>query len=139
MKHFVIAALAPALLCGCASLEPEPCTAEWVEWKTDAIFTPFADAHRGTVKDLADFSRKLDKPGPFTMIMMASKIDDLNDLAEDFQTEIAPELKAAADQCGDPKPFVESFSNFLRREGVEEDLLIWVETLGAVAALHTVK
>lgn len=133
MKRLLLAAALPVLLTACASLEPEPCTAEWVQWKTDQVLTPFAQDNRGLINDLRDFSQNLEDPGPFTMLRMASKLQEFQDLATDFQTDIMPELEAAVDQCGSPAQFVPAFTNFLREQGVEEEMLVWVEAVGTLA------
>lgn len=130
---YLAAALGFAALGACASLEPEPCSADWIQWKTEQTLKPFAAEHRGLISDLRGFSKNLDNPGPVTMLRMASKLDDFRDLASDFQDGVMPELRLAADQCGSPAKFVPAFTTFLRDEGVEEDMLAWVETLGALA------
>ncbi|MEO1101540.1 MAG: hypothetical protein AAFW65_06810 [Pseudomonadota bacterium] len=133
MKRLLLSAALPVLLTACASLEPEPCTAEWVQWKTDRVLTPFAQDNRGLINDLRDFSQDLEDPGPFTMLRMAVKLEEFQNLAGDFQTDIMPELEAAVDQCGSPAKFVPAFTNFLREQGVEEEMLVWVEAVGTLA------
>lgn len=133
MKRLLLATALPVLLTACASLEPDPCTTEWVQWKTDQVLTPFARDNRGLISDLRDFSQSLENPSPFTMLRMAAKLQEFQDLATDFQTDIMPELEAAVDQCGSPAQFVPAFTSFLREQGVEEEMLVWVETLGTLA------
>ena len=41
MMRGVAFVLTLTALAGCASLEPEPCTPEWVDWQTDRILDPF--------------------------------------------------------------------------------------------------
>lgn len=134
MKRLLLATALPVLLTACASLEPEPCTTEWVQWKTDRVLTPFAQDNRGLINDLRDFSQNLEDPGPFTMLRMAVKLQEFQDLATDFQTDIMPELEAAIDQCDSPAQFVPAFTNFLREQGVEEEMLVWVEAVGTLAS-----
>ncbi|MEL6474485.1 MAG: hypothetical protein AAFQ21_10405 [Pseudomonadota bacterium] len=133
MLKSIAGALALLSISACASLEPEPCSAEWVQWKTDRVLGSFAADNRGLINDLRDFSENLDDPGPLTMMRMASKLDDFRDLATDFQSNVMPELEAAIDQCGTPAKFVPAFTSFLRDEGVEEDMLDWIELIGEFA------
>lgn len=134
---YLIAAAAPLALAACASLQPEPCTTEWVEWKTDQVLTPFARDNRGLIRDLRDFSQDMRDPGPITLMLMASKLDDFRDLATDFQDDVLPELRAAVDTCGEPAQFVPAFTGFLRKQGVEEDMLVWIDAIGAAAAAQS--
>ena len=133
MRRLIAASFGLMTLAACATLEPEPCTAEWVEWKTDRVLGSFARDHRGLISDLRDFSKNLEDPGPLTLLRMASKVEDFQALAEDFQGNIMPELETAVAQCGTPEKFIPAFTGFLRNEGVEDDMLVWVETLGALA------
>lgn len=129
----ILAASALASLAACATTPPpEPCTAAWVEYQTDKVLKPFAREHRGLIKDLQSLEGKLDKPGPFTMIRLASLADDLRDVAEDFETDVVPELQAAADTCGTDARIVTAFTDMLRDEGVDGQALAWVEGLGVI-------
>ena len=133
MKRF-IALPALAALAACASLEPEPCSAEWVRWKTDQTLQPFAREHRGMIDALRDFSTGLEEPGPLTIMRIAARMEDFRRLAEDFQSDVMPELEAAVRQCGTSAEFVPAFADFLREEGVEEEMVGWIELIGEFAA-----
>lgn len=128
----LIAATFLITLTACATMEPEPCTAEWVEWKTDRIFTDFARANSGELRSLKTFAKTLEngKMGPMTALRMPSMIEDFKDLAEDFETRTLPELNAAVNQCGTPQQLIPAFTTFLRKEGVGEDVIGWVELIG---------
>ena len=129
MKFQFLLALISVSLCACASLEPEPCTAEWVEWKTQNTLAPFAQTHKGTVQDLVRFSKNLEDPGPLTLITLPSKLEDLTTLAEAFKLDVLPELQSAAAQCETAKPFITAFSSFLEEEGVDQEMIALLTTL----------
>ena len=93
--------------------QPEPCTPEWVEWKTDRVLDKFADAHRGTVRDLREVSGRIENPSVLTAIRIASLAADSHDLVRDFNEIVMP-----------------AFTGFLRREGVGEDVIDWIEAFG---------
>jgi len=129
----IFAAAALAFLPACATTPPpEACTAAWFEYKTDEVLKPFAREHRGLIKDLRSLDGKIDKPGPFTMIRMASLADDLMEVATDFEDDIVPELRSAADTCGTDPKLVTAFTDMLRDEGVDGQVLAWVEGLGII-------
>ena len=122
------------LLTACTSA-PKPCTPEWVEYKTDRILGEFARIHRNDVNRLRDFASALqdDEPSPLLMMQIPARIENFKDLARDFEAQALPELNAAIDQCGDPQVLVPAFTSFLRKEGVGEDVIEWVEVLAPLA------
>ncbi|WP_158085778.1 hypothetical protein [Henriciella aquimarina] len=125
-------AISLATATGCAT-QPDPCTPEWIEWKTDQILTRFARSHSGTVQALRDISGQVESPNALTAIRVATMIDDFEALAQDFDRIVMPELNDAIRLCGEPRNFVPAFSEFLRREGVGEDVIGWIEAIGYVA------
>ena len=134
MKIWTAAILSTALLGACATT-PEPCTPEWVEWKTEKVLTRFALANRGEVNRLRNFSEDLqsDNIGPLIALQIPGMIDDFKDLAESFEANALPALNAAADQCGGVQTLAPAFATFLRKEGVGEDVLEWVELITVLA------
>ncbi|MCF6329355.1 MAG: hypothetical protein L3J02_06110, partial [Henriciella sp.] len=71
--------------------------------------------------------------GPMTMLRIPAMIEDFKTLATEFEHVALPELNAAIDQCGSAEKLIPAFTSFLRKEGVGEDVLEWVELLGAFA------
>jgi hypothetical protein len=123
-----------AMLGACATT-PEPCTPEWVEWKSEKILKRFAYANYGEVKRLRDFSEDLrsDDIGPLTALQIPGMIQDFKALAEDFEADVLPALNDAVDQCGSVQALAPALTEFLRGEGVGEDVLEWVELLTVIA------
>ncbi len=123
-----------AMLGACATT-PEPCTPEWVEWKSEKVLKRFAYANYGEVKRLRDFSEDLraDDIGPLTALQIPGMIQDFKALAEDFEADVLPALNDAVDQCGSVQALAPALTEFLRGEGVGEDVLEWVELLTVIA------
>lgn len=123
-----------AMLGACATT-PEPCTPEWVEWKSEKILKRFAYANYGEVKRLRDFSEDLrgDDFGPLTALQIPGMIQNFKALAEDFEADVLPALNDAVDQCGSVQALAPALTEFLRSEGVGEDVLEWVELLTVIA------
>jgi hypothetical protein len=117
-----------ASLAACASVEPEPCTAEWVDYRTDKVLKKFALNNRGMINDLRKLQGENGDIDPFVALQLASKTKQIQRFADTFQTIVVPELEAAVDQCGNDK-LVPAFTEFLRGEGVGEKTLEWVEPL----------
>ena len=55
-----LAALAILLvpLAACATRVPEPCTAEWIDYKTDKVLHKFAARNRGLINDFRKLTRE---------------------------------------------------------------------------------
>lgn len=126
------AALAATLLSGCASLEPEPCTPEWVDFKTEQITRPFVSKYRSEIRTLRDLSGDLDNPGPLTTMRLIGQADTIADMFEDFQDSAVPEIEAAVAQCDSPRMASQLLVSMLEREGVEGDVINWIEALGVL-------
>ena len=123
-----------AMLGACATT-PEPCTPEWVEWKSEKILTRFALANRSEVNRLRDFSETLDGDdiSPLVALQIPGMIEDFKVLANEFEADVLPALNAAVDECGSVQALAPALTQFLRDEGVGEDVLEWVELLAAIA------
>ena len=50
-----------------------------------------------------------------------------------------PELQSAVEQCGTPEKFIPAFTGFLRDEGIDEEMLKWIDTLGTLAIDQSTK
>ena len=131
MIRFAAAAASLALVTACAT-QPEPCTPEWVQWKSEKVLNAFASDHRGFIKELRNIEGKLENPGPLTALRIIGLADDAAVVIEDFQAEVMPQLRSAYQQCGTVEKMMPTFVKFLRQEGVSEETLKWVEGLGAM-------
>jgi hypothetical protein len=131
MLRPTLAALTLAAITACATV-PDPCTPEWVEYKTEKVLTSFARSNYGEVHRLKNFADTLEngKMGPLTALKIPGMIDDFKKLAVSFEKKALPELNAAVELCGDPQTLIPAFTGFLRKEGVGEEVLEWVEVLG---------
>lgn len=118
----------------CATVAPEPCTPEWVEWKTDAVLSDFARGNRGEIRRLTRLAETLqsDTASPLTAFRLPGMIEDFQRLAADFETIALPEFNAAMSECGQSETLVPLFTELLRRQGVSEEILEWTVFLGAV-------
>lgn len=119
------------LLTSCATLEPEPCTSEWVEWRTDQITSQFSRQYRSELLDMKRFAERLENPSPLVLLEMTSRLQEFRTIAADFSTNIVPELRSAVDQCGTPTQFATAFSGFLEDQGMPDSILTWIEEIAA--------
>lgn len=134
MRLSRLAAVSAAVLLASCATSPEPCTPEWVEWKTEKVLTNFSLAHYSEVNRLRRFADALqDDPGPLTLLQVPSMIEEFKSLASEFETDAWPALQAAASACGSVEALAPAFISYLEKEGVGEDVLEWVELLAAFA------
>jgi hypothetical protein len=125
------AALATA---GCAT-EPKPCTAEWVDWKTDRFFDEFVRDHREDIVDLRNATTSLDPSGKrdaadYAALAVAGA--KALGLAGDFLSDTVPATRQALAQCGTAPKATQLFASLLRREGFSDSAVKAVEDLGVV-------
>jgi len=131
-----LAALALAclpILSSCAST-PEPCTSEWVHWKTERFVTRFVKDHQ---KEFADARNSgalfsgmsgLDTSGGIPMMLLAA--GGMLTLTSDFMNDLWPELRDAVSECDTAPRAAELFASILREQGVNERAAKAVEDLG---------
>ncbi|MEZ5936612.1 MAG: hypothetical protein R3C52_00160 [Hyphomonadaceae bacterium] len=130
-----LAVLGAALpVTGCASLEPEPCTQDWVDWKKDRILSAFARDHVGDIGFVRDISDVLDsgQPSGVIALRLAAAAPRVGRLVTDFTDRAVPEVRSAIAQCGTGPRAGELFADMLRKEGVDENTLAWVQTLSVL-------
>ena len=118
-------ALATCPLAACVTA-PEPCTQEWVEYKTDHILGEFASDNRGLINDLKRITNDEGDLNTFATMRLMSRTDDLQNFADSFQNVVPPELELALVECGQSEQFAPALTGFLRDEGVDEEALQWV-------------
>lgn len=132
-KLLIGAVLATGLsVASCATFEPEPCSGDWVKWRTDQVTRDFRSQYSGEFRDLASFSRQLENPSPLLVLQMTSRLKAFESMARDFSGTVMPELRSAVDQCGTPTKFAGAFSDLLREQGVEGQVLDWVTSTAAL-------
>ncbi len=135
IRSLAAAIVAFPLLSGCASFEPEPCTAQWFDWKTERIIGQFVYDHRKQIADLRDVAPAmfgpeggLEKIAP-TSLLVLTAIGALQ-LTMDFAEDTWPEINNAIGQCATAPKASRLFADMLRREGVDDRAVRAIEDLG---------
>ena len=123
-----LAALAFSLLplAACATMEPEPCTAEWIDYKTDKVLHKFASENRGLINDFRKLAREDGGVDPLVAFTLSRKSAQIQKFADSFNRIVLPELEAALDRCGRQEEFVPAFTSFLQKEGVSDEAISWI-------------
>lgn len=124
-----IIGLAALIVSGCASVQPDPCTTEWVQWRTDKITNQFSRQYRGELRDMRRFASKLENPSPLILIELPTRLEAFQSMATDFSDTVMPELRSAVDQCGLSSEFGSAFTGFLQDQGMPDAVLGWIEEI----------
>jgi hypothetical protein len=135
MIRSMLAALAALpTLSGCNTM-PEPCTAEWFDWKTERILGEFVYDHRKQINDLRDVAPTMFGPeggleqiAPTSMLVLTA-IGALQ-LVADFGNDAWPEITDAVSECSSAPDASRLFADMLRREGVDERAVRAIEDVG---------
>jgi hypothetical protein len=140
MKRAVIAGLAALLMgggamsvSGCATT-PEPCTSEWVHWKTERFVADFVRGHAKQFNDARNATAMFSGAGGINtsagipaMILTAAGVITL---ATDFMSDLWPEVSDALSQCDTAPRAAQLFASILREQGVDERAARAVEDMG---------
>lgn len=139
MANFVrmrLAALALACLpvvSACATT-PEPCTSEWIHWKTERFVAAFVRDHQKEFQDarnsalLFSGTSGIDTSGGIPMIVLTAA--GVISLASDFMNDLWPEVRDAVSECDTASRAAQLFSSILREQGVDERAAKAIEDLG---------
>ena len=120
------------VLAGCASVEPAPCSSEWVEARLEAKLRPFAIKNARNIQQLRQAASYIDGQTVTGAMRIAQAVNTLQNMAEDFGDEVMPEFREVSRQCGGDREAVTVFTEFLRDEGVDREVLAWVDALADV-------
>jgi hypothetical protein len=135
MKRTIAASLAALVLgaSGCASM-PEPCTSEWVHWKTERFVAEFVRDHQKEFGDARNSAAMfsgvggIDTSGGIPMMILAAA--GVIGLASDFMSDLWPEVSDAMSECDTAPRAAQLFASILRDQGVDERAAKAVEDLG---------
>ena len=135
MKLIIATALAAMTLgvSGCATT-PEPCTSEWVHWKTERFVAAFVNDHQKEFRDARNsavmFSGVggIDTSANIPMIVLTAA--GVLSLASDFMNDLWPEVRDAVSECDTAPRAAQLFSSILREQGVDERAAKAIEDMG---------
>jgi hypothetical protein len=136
IRSLAAIALGLPLLFGCMTT-PEPCTAEWVDWKTERVIGRFVSDHRREIDSLRQVAPTMFGPeGGLEQIapssMMVLTAIGAVQLTLDFVNDAWPEITDAVAECSAPPEASRLFASMLRREGIDERAVRAIENLGSL-------
>lgn len=136
MKTIAAAMLALPVLASCATT-PQPCTSEWVDWKTERIIGQFVADHGREIGELREIAPVMFGPegglqdiAPTSMLVLTA-IGAL-DLVLEFGSEAWPQITEAVAECAAEPDATYLFAGMLRDQGVDERAVQAIERLGNI-------
>jgi hypothetical protein len=140
MFRSLAAALLMLPVISACTTTPEPCTAEWIDWKTERILGEFVYDHRKQIDDLREQAPRmfgpegdLERIAP-TSLLVLTAIGALQ-LVVDFADDAWPEIADAVSECSSAPDASRLFADMLRREGVDDRAVRAIEDLGGLVDL----
>ncbi len=129
----------PVLFVAACATQPEPCTAEWFDWKTSRFFDEFFREHREDVVELRGLTANLNTEDKSlgNIAVLASAAGKAINLGSDFFNDTVPAINSAVSQCGTTPKATQLFASFLRREGFDERSVKAIEDLGVILDRNT--
>lgn len=136
MKSIAAAMLVLPMLASCATT-PQPCTSEWVDWKTERIIGQFVVEHRDQIGKLREIAPIMFGPegglqdiAPTSMLVLTA-IGAL-DLVLEFGSDAWPQITDAVAECAAEPDAAYLFAGMLRDQGVDERAVQAIERLGNI-------
>lgn len=136
MKH-LIALLTLSILCfsisGCATA-PDPakvCTSEWIGERSDKAISRIERKASRSLKSLQKAGESWARgktPNPFQMLMLSNSLKGLEKELKNGQG--IRDLKTLSATCDDPKIISDAMGGFLRKQGLPDNIINFIEGMG---------
>lgn len=136
MKH-LIALLTLSILCfsisGCATA-PDPakvCTSEWIGKRSDKAISRIERKASRSLKSLQKAGESWARgktPNPFQMLMLSNSLKGLEKELKNGQG--IRDLKTLSATCDDPKIISDAMGGFLRKQGLPDNIINFIEGMG---------
>ena len=141
MKHFgtsLIFACLTLSLTGCATA-PDPakvCTSEWIGERSDKAISRIEKKASRTIKPLKKASEKWAQgktPNPVQLFLLSNSLKSLEKELKNGQG--IKDLKTLSATCNDPKIISDAMGGFLRKQGLSDNIINFIEGMGVYQEL----
>ena len=118
---------------GCATA-PDPakvCTSEWIGKRSDRAISRIeskASRSLNSLQKAGESWAKGKKPNPFQMLMLSNSLKGLEKELKNGQG--IRDLKILAATCDDPKIISDAMGGFLRKQGLPDNIINFIEGMG---------
>lgn len=122
-----VGAVSLPVISACASLDVDPCSRQGIEYRMNRILKDYARDNRGEINDLKQAASYLEGQSSFGAMRLAFAVQSLRRMVDRFQEDVVPDVQEIALECNVADPLQDVFIDFLRDEGVKNEVLEWVE------------
>ena len=136
MKHFgtsLIFACLTLALTGCATA-PDPakvCTSEWIGERSDKAISRIQSKASSSLKSLRKAGESWSKGNKPNFIQMALLSRSLKGLENELKNGRGMrDLKTVAATCNDPKIISDAMGSFMRKQGLPDNIINFIEGMG---------
>ena len=136
MKHFgtsLIFACLTLALTGCATA-PDPakvCTSEWIGERSDKAISRIQSKAGSSLKSLRKAGESWSKGNKPNFIQMALLSRSLKGLENELKNGRGMrDLKTVAATCNDPKIISDAMGSFMRKQGLPDNIINFIEGMG---------
>ena len=136
MKHFgtsLIFACLTLALTGCATA-PDPakvCTSEWIGERSDKAISRIQSKASRSLKSLRKAGESWSKGNKPNFIQMALLSRSLKGLENELKNGRGMrDLKTVAATCNDPKIISDAMGSFMRKQGLPDNIINFIEGMG---------
>lgn len=136
MKHLIALvslAILSTSIAGCATA-PDPakvCTSEWIGKRSDKAISRIESKAGRSLKSLQKAGKSWSKgktPNPFQMLMLSRSLKGLEKELKNGQG--IKDLKTLSATCDDPKIISDAMGGFLRKQGLPDNIIAFIEGMG---------
>ena len=112
---------------GCASVNVDPCSRAGIQNRLAPELAQFARENRSDINEIKKAAAFIGGETRTGGMQIAFAARSLRNIADNFETDIVPELVDISLQCDADKHMKEVFIDYLRDEGVSGKVLDWVD------------
>lgn len=136
MKHLTAlfsVLILSASITGCATA-PDPakvCTSEWISKRSDKAINRIERKAGRSLKSLRKAGESWAKgktPNPFQMLVLSNSLKSLEKELKNGQG--IRDLKTLSATCNDPKIISDAMGGFLRKQGLPDNVITFIEGMG---------
>lgn len=136
MNHLIALlslAIISTTLAGCATA-PDPakvCTSEWISKRSDKAISRIESKAARSLNSLQKAGKSWSKgktPNPFQMLMLSNSLKSLEKELKNGQG--IRDLKTLSATCNDPKIISDAMGGFLRKQGLPDNIINFIEGMG---------
>ena len=141
MKHLIALisfAIISTSLASCATA-PDPakvCTSEWIGERSDKAISRIEKKASRTIKPLKKASEKWAQgktPNPVQLFLLSNSLKNLEKELKNGQG--IKDLKTLSATCNDPKIISDAMGGFLRKQGLSDNIINFIEGMGVYQEL----